>query len=104
MRKFQRAALVAAAVAGLSLFGAGASFAGENDAPPSISAVANSSANAVAVGGNFVQPQGQPEGQPEEQPQAQPEGQPEEQPQGQPQEEQKNDEPEQGYGEHGGEQ
>ncbi|GEK00867.1 MULTISPECIES: hypothetical protein [unclassified Streptomyces] len=102
MRKFQRAALVAAAVAGLSLFGAGASFAGENDAPPSISAVANSSANAVAVGGNFVQPQGQPEGQPEEQPQAQ--GQPEEQPQGQPQEEQKNDEPEQGYGEHGGEQ
>ncbi|MFF4966375.1 hypothetical protein [Streptomyces sp. NPDC001037] len=102
MRKFQRAALVAAAVAGLSLFGAGASFAGENDAPPSISAVANSSANAVAVGGNFVQPQGQPEGQPEEQPQVQ--GQPEEQPQGQPQEEQKNDEPEQGYGEHGGEQ
>ncbi|MGW5324792.1 hypothetical protein [Streptomyces sp. NPDC004014] len=100
MRKFQRAALVAAAVAGLSLFGAGASFAGENDAPPSISAVANSSANAVAVGGNFVQP----EGHPEEQPQAQPEGQPEEQPQGQPQEEQKNDEPEQGYGEHGGEQ
>ncbi|MGW5369111.1 hypothetical protein ACWER6_27740 [Streptomyces sp. NPDC004009] len=99
MRKFQRAALVAAAVAGLSLFGAGASFAGENDAPPSISAVANSSANAVAVGGNFVQPQGQPEEQ-----QAQPEGQPEEQQQGQPQEEQKNDGPEQGYGEHGGEQ
>ncbi|MFE5400631.1 hypothetical protein ACFQ9Z_04365 [Streptomyces sp. NPDC056580] len=100
MRKFQRAALVAAAVAGLSFFGAGASFAGENDAPPSISAVANSSANAVAVGGNFVQPQ---EGQ-EEHPEAQPEGQPQEEPQGQPQEEQKNDEPEQGYGEHGGEQ
>ncbi|MEU1704168.1 hypothetical protein ABZ478_02030 [Streptomyces sp. NPDC005706] len=98
MRKFQRAALVAAAVAGLSFLGAGASFAGENDAPPSISAVANSSANAVAVGGGYYT---QPQGQPEEQPQAQQEGQPEEQPQAQPQEEQKNDEPEQGYGEHG---
>ncbi|MFF2204175.1 hypothetical protein [Streptomyces sp. NPDC058145] len=93
MRKFQRAAIVMAAVAGLSVLGAGASFAGENDAPPTISAVANSSANAVAVGGGYyVQPQGQPEEQ------AQPQ---EEQPQGQPQEEQKNSEPEQGYGEHG---
>ncbi|MGW1585762.1 hypothetical protein [Streptomyces sp. NPDC002386] len=82
-------------MAGLSVLGAGASFAGENDAPPAISAVANSSANAVAVGGGYYV---QPQGQPEEQPQAQPQ---EEQPQGQPQEEEKNSEPEQGYGEHG---
>ncbi|MEU1461487.1 hypothetical protein ABZ467_12490 [Streptomyces sp. NPDC005727] len=95
MRKFQRAAIVMAAMAGLSVLGTGASFAGENDAPPSISAVANSSANAVAVGGGYYVT---PQGQPEEQSQAQPQ---EEQSQGEPQEEQKSSEPEQGYGEHG---
>ncbi|MER6569241.1 hypothetical protein ABT288_24425 [Streptomyces sp. NPDC001093] len=57
MRKFQRAAVVAAAVAGLSTLGVGVSFAGgqgqEEVAPPSITAVANSSANAVATWGGF---------------------------------------------------
>ncbi|MER6459454.1 hypothetical protein AB0D30_32180 [Streptomyces sp. NPDC048409] len=91
MRKFQRAAVVAAAVAGLSFVGAGASFAaGGGDAGQGVTAVANSSANAVAVGSGYygpqVQPQGQPEGQPEEQ-KAGPEG-----PEG----------PEQGYGEQQG--
>ncbi|MEU9476521.1 hypothetical protein [Streptomyces sp. NPDC048191] len=53
MRKFQRVAVVAAAIAGLSAFGGGVSFAaGGEDAPPQITAVANSTANAVAVGGN----------------------------------------------------
>jgi len=78
---FQRAAVVAAAIAGLSALGAGVGFAGDNgEAPPPISAVANSSANAVAFGGDYYTlPQAQPEGQPEGQPEAQPEGQPEEQ-------------------------
>ncbi|MFE3638890.1 hypothetical protein [Streptomyces sp. NPDC059168] len=95
MRKFQRAAIVAAAVAGLSVLGAGAGFAGEYDAPPAISAVANSSANAVAVGGGYYV---QPQGRPEERPQAEPQ---EGRPQGQPQEGERGSEPEQGYGEHG---
>ncbi|MBL1080569.1 hypothetical protein JK359_01025 [Streptomyces actinomycinicus] len=91
MRKFQRAAVVAAAVMGLSAFGAGVGFAyGGEDAAPEVTAVANSSANAVAVGGGYYT-------QPEEH-----QGQPEEEHQGQP-EEQKNAEPEQGYGEHEGE-
>jgi len=67
MRKFQRAAIVVAAVAGLSAFGAGVSSAhGNDDAPPQITAVANSSANAVAVGGGYytVPPQAGPQGQP----------------------------------------
>ncbi|WP_209445487.1 hypothetical protein [Streptomyces roseochromogenus] len=51
MRKFQRAAVVAAAVAGLSALGAGVSFAGGYGAPPQVTAVANSQATAVAVGG-----------------------------------------------------
>jgi hypothetical protein len=53
MRKFQRAAVVAAAVAGLSTLGVGVSFAGGYDAPgyPTISAVANSQANALATWG-----------------------------------------------------
>ncbi|MGW7722028.1 hypothetical protein ACWGJ6_01540 [Streptomyces canus] len=88
MRMFQRAAVVAAAIAGLSTLGAGVGFAGDNgEAPPPISAVANSSANAVAFGGGdyYTLPQAQPEGQPE----AQPEGQPEEQqPEAQPEEQQ----------------
>ncbi|MFB7494542.1 hypothetical protein ACFC09_07505 [Streptomyces sp. NPDC056161] len=61
MRKFQRAAVVAVAVAGLSVLGAGASFAGGFDGgtPQGVTAVANSSANAVAVGGGFnTQPHG----------------------------------------------
>jgi hypothetical protein len=54
MRKFQRAAVVAAAVAGLSTLGVGVSFAGGYDAPgyPVISAVANSQANALATAGS----------------------------------------------------
>lgn len=74
MRKFQRVALVAAAVAGLSFLGAGvSSAAGGEDAPPQITAVANSTANALAVGGGYYAgpeqgpAQGQPEGQPQEQ-------------------------------------
>ncbi|MGW3130493.1 hypothetical protein [Streptomyces sp. NPDC001123] len=70
MRKFQRVALVAAAVAGLSFLGAGvSSAAGGEDAPPQITAVANSTANALAVGGGYYAgpeqgpEQGQPEGQ-----------------------------------------
>ncbi|MER6069988.1 hypothetical protein ACFYZB_20770 [Streptomyces sp. NPDC001852] len=51
MRKIQRVAVVAAAVAGLSALGAGVSFAGGYGAPPQITAVANSQATAVAVGG-----------------------------------------------------
>ncbi|MEU1409953.1 hypothetical protein ABZ471_48650 [Streptomyces sp. NPDC005728] len=65
MRRFQRAAVVAAAFAGLSAFGAGVSFAGGyDDVPQGITAVANSSANAVATAGgyNYGQPQAQPEG------------------------------------------
>ncbi|MEU2621239.1 hypothetical protein ABZ642_24370 [Streptomyces sp. NPDC007157] len=103
MRKFQRAAVVAAAIAGLSFVGAGASFAaGGEDAGQGVTAVANSSANAVAVGSGYygpaAQPQGQPEAQPEAQPQGQPEGQPEEQKAGPDQSEQ----PEQGYGQQQG--
>lgn len=61
MRKFQRAAVVAAAVAGLSVLGVGVSFAGEEDggyAPPQQTAVANSQANAVATwgGGYYSSP------------------------------------------------
>ncbi|MFG3206017.1 hypothetical protein [Streptomyces sp. NPDC048192] len=69
MRKFQRVALVAAAVAGLSFFGAGvSSAAGGEDAPPQITAVANSSANAVAVGGGYYTvPQDKAQGEPQEQ-------------------------------------
>lgn len=83
MRKFQRVAVVVAAVAGLSAFGAGvSSAAGGEDAPPQVTAVANSSANAVAVGGSYAPPQAGPEAGPQDQ------GQPG---------------PEQGYGEHQGE-
>ncbi|MFE1194890.1 hypothetical protein [Streptomyces olivaceoviridis] len=69
MRKFQRAAVVAAAVMGLSTLGAGVGFAhGGDDAAPEVTAVANSSANAVAVGGGYYeQPQDKYEAQPGEQ-------------------------------------
>lgn len=57
MRKFQRAAVVVAAVAGLSTLGIGVSFAGGQDhddvAPPAVTAVANSTSNAVATWGGF---------------------------------------------------
>ncbi|GAA3104943.1 hypothetical protein [Streptomyces echinatus] len=93
MRKFQRVAVVAAAVAGLSALGAGVSFAGgEDEAAPRANAVATSSANAVAIGdGFYAPPQAQPEAQPEEQ------KQPEEHKADQP-EEKKADQPEEGYG------
>ncbi|MFE9449301.1 hypothetical protein [Streptomyces sp. NPDC006739] len=87
MRKFQRAAVVAAVVAGLSALGVGVSFAGgqEDDAPPQLTAVANSQANAVATwGGYYNQPRYTPEA-----PVAAPEA-PKEQA------------PEQGYGQYGG--
>ncbi|MFF4256546.1 hypothetical protein ACFY1L_35705 [Streptomyces sp. NPDC001663] len=52
MRKLQRVAVVAAAIAGLSAFGAGISFAHgdghHDDGVDNITAVANSQANAVA--------------------------------------------------------
>ncbi|WP_405525306.1 hypothetical protein OG426_20425 [Streptomyces canus] len=102
MRMFQRAAVVAAAIAGLSTLGAGVGFAGDNgEAPPPISAVANSSANAVAFGGDYYTlPQAQPEGQPEAQPEAQPEEQ-QQQPEAQPEEQQQQPEaqPEEQHGE-----
>ncbi|MEV6111364.1 hypothetical protein AB0L59_02335 [Streptomyces sp. NPDC052109] len=68
MRKFQRVAVVAAAIAGLSALGAGVSFAaGGEDAPPQITAVANSTANAVAIGGNNTQEEkGEPKAGPQD--------------------------------------
>ncbi|MBW8801290.1 MAG: hypothetical protein JF597_49415 [Streptomyces sp.] len=102
MRMFQRAAVVAAAIAGLSTLGAGVGFAGDNgEAPPPISAVANSSANAVAFGGDYYTlPQAQPEGQPEAQPEGQPEEQqPEAQPEAQQPEAQPEAQPEEQHGE-----
>ncbi|MFE0135653.1 hypothetical protein ACFWY6_29365 [Streptomyces sp. NPDC059037] len=60
MRKFQRAAVVAAAVAGLSTLGAGVSFAHGGD-DGGITAIASSQANAVA---NWGGPQGHPHGGP----------------------------------------
>ncbi|MEU0943932.1 hypothetical protein ABZ379_14230 [Streptomyces canus] len=94
MRMFQRAAVVAAAIAGLSTLGAGVGFADDNgEGPPPISAVANSSASAVAFGGDYYTlPQAQPEGQPEGQPEAQPEEQ--QQPEAQPEEQQPEAQPE----------
>ncbi|MFB9463071.1 hypothetical protein [Streptomyces cinereospinus] len=73
MRKFQRAAVVAVAVAGLSAFGAGVSFAGD-EGPVPVSAVANSSATALAVGGGYYAlPQEEKKAGPEERQQAEPE-------------------------------
>ncbi|MFI9613302.1 hypothetical protein ACIHCM_16805 [Streptomyces sp. NPDC052023] len=54
MFKFQRAAVVAVAVAGLSAFGAGVSVANEGESVPPVVAEAYSTANATAVGGDFV--------------------------------------------------
>lgn len=63
MRKFQRAAVVAAAVAGLSTFGVGVSFASDGDG---VTAIASSQANAVASGGapHGGHPHGNPHGAP----------------------------------------
>ncbi|MFG3659868.1 hypothetical protein [Streptomyces sp. NPDC047706] len=73
------------AVAGLSAFGAGVSFAGEGGATQPVTAVANSSASAVAVGGGYyAQPQAAPQAAPQPAP-----------------EQQKSTEPEQDYGQHG---
>ena len=58
MRKFQRVAVVAAAVAGLSTFGVGVSFA--NDGFDGVTAVASSQANAVANYGGGSEGQGHP--------------------------------------------
>ncbi|MGW1542181.1 hypothetical protein ACWCPM_18425 [Streptomyces sp. NPDC002309] len=54
MFQFKRAAVVAVAVAGLSTFGAGVSFAGEEEGAPPVIAEAHSKADATAVGGDFV--------------------------------------------------
>ncbi|MEV7990967.1 hypothetical protein AB0O67_03350 [Streptomyces sp. NPDC086077] len=54
MFKFKRAAVVAVAVAGLSTLGAGVSFAGDEEGMPPVIAEANSTADATAVGGDFV--------------------------------------------------
>jgi hypothetical protein len=57
MVKFQRVAVVAAAVVGLSVLGVGvSSAAGGEGVPPQITAVANSAANAVATGADFYAP------------------------------------------------
>ncbi|MEV7991611.1 hypothetical protein AB0O67_06765 [Streptomyces sp. NPDC086077] len=94
MRKFQRAAVVAVAVAGLSAFGAGVSFAGDGENAVPVSAVANSSATALAVGGGYyAQPQAEKKAGPEQH-QAGPE-------QHQAAPEQHQAEPEQDYGQHG---
>ena len=49
MRKFQRAAVVAAVVAGLSTFGGGVGFADDSDDPHEVSAIASAQANAVVT-------------------------------------------------------
>lgn len=61
MRKFQRAAVVAAAVAGLSALGAGVSIA---DGFGGVTAVASSQANAVAGWGTPYGPQAAPQAAP----------------------------------------
>ncbi|MBV7699295.1 hypothetical protein [Streptomyces sp. TRM70350] len=82
MRKFQRAAVVAAAVAGLSTLGVGVSFANGGDVPQ-ITAIANSQANAVATWGGF--PHSQPKAAPESAPYAAPQAAPYAAPQAAPQ-------------------
>lgn len=64
MRKFQRAAIVAAAIAGLSTLGAGVSFANDGY-DGGVTAIASSQANAVAnSGGPHGHPHGGPHGGP----------------------------------------
>ncbi|MGP4043300.1 hypothetical protein [Streptomyces sp. 2A115] len=65
MRKFQRAAVVAAAIAGLSAIGAGVSFANDGY-DGGVTAIASSQANAVANWG------GAPHGHPHSGPHAAP--------------------------------
>ncbi|MEV5879339.1 hypothetical protein AB0L75_34975 [Streptomyces sp. NPDC052101] len=73
MRKFQRAAVVVAAVAGLSTLGVGVSFAGgggEDQPQQQYTAVANSSANAVATYGGYNTRPGGKEGHDDPAPEA----------------------------------
>ncbi|QOV37478.1 hypothetical protein IM697_03305 [Streptomyces ferrugineus] len=76
MRRFQRVAVVAAAVAGLSAFGmgAGSAFAhGDDWDGQAVTAVATSSANAVATwGAPYDKAGAAPHGAPEAAPQAAP--------------------------------
>ncbi|MEU8992442.1 hypothetical protein AB0C98_39715 [Streptomyces sp. NPDC048558] len=84
MRRFQRVAVVAAAVAGLSAFGAaGSAFAHEGDGFDGqiVSAVSTSTANAVATWGApadkaHAAPQAAPQAAPEAAPQVAPEAAP----------------------------
>ncbi|MEU1404713.1 hypothetical protein ABZ471_20475, partial [Streptomyces sp. NPDC005728] len=65
MRKFQRAALVAAVVAGLSTAGVGVSFADDSDGPQEVSAVASAQATAVVTwGAPHSEPQSDAHGTP----------------------------------------
>ncbi|SEC02799.1 hypothetical protein SAMN05216532_0240 [Streptomyces sp. 2231.1] len=95
MRKFQRAAVVAAAVAGLSAFGGGVSFAGGNDGGVPVTAVANSSAVAVGGGYYYEQPQVQAPSKPAAGPEEHKHSAPEHASYGQ-------HAPEQAYGQHEG--
>lgn len=89
MRRIQRVAVVAAAVAGLSAFGVGAgtAFAGEGDwNGQAVTAVANSTANAVGTWGvpsdkAAVAPQAAPQAVPQAVPQVAPEVAPQAAPQ-----------------------
>ncbi|MGF0175057.1 hypothetical protein ACQF36_32685 [Streptomyces sp. Marseille-Q5077] len=105
MRRFQRVAVVAAAVAGLSAFGAaGSAFAHEGDGFDGqiVSAVSTSTANAVATWGvpadkaPHAAPQAAPQVAPEAAPQVAPEAAPQVAPEAAP----KAAAPEYGYGEY----
>ncbi|GHH27790.1 hypothetical protein [Streptomyces lanatus] len=100
MRRFQRVAVVAAAVAGLSAFGigAGSAFAHEDDWDgQAVTAVANSSANAVATSGA---PYGKDAGAPYAAPEAAPQAAPQAAPVAAPEAAPKAAAPEYGYGEY----
>ncbi|MFC8245343.1 hypothetical protein [Streptomyces chartreusis] len=108
MRRFQRVAVVAAAVAGLSAFGvgAGSAFAGDEGYDgQAVTAVATSTANAVATAGApydkaAAAPHAAPQAAPEVAPQAAPQVAPEAAPQVAPEAAPKAAAPEYGYGEY----
>lgn len=112
MRRFQRVAVVAAAVAGLSAFGvgAGSAFAGDEGYDgQAVTAVATSTANAVATAGApydkaavapHAAPQAAPEVAPQAAPEAAPQVAPEAAPQVAPEAAPKAAAPEYGYGEY----
>ncbi|WP_405584642.1 hypothetical protein [Streptomyces sp. NBC_01092] len=104
MRRFQRVAVVAAAVAGLSAFGvgAGSAFAHEDDWDgQAVTAVATSTANAVATwGAPHDKAAAAPEAAPAVAPQAAPQAAPEAAPQIAPEAAPKAAAPEYGYGEY----